>query len=207
MSEPRPAYRVETERMIIRCYHPADAPLLKAAVDASLEHLRPWMPWAHDEPTPLRAKVELLRRFRGQFDLGQDFPYGVFDLDEKEILGVIGSHTRIGADARELGYWISAAHAGRGLATEMAGAMTKVGFECEGLVRMEIRCAPDNERSFRVAKKLGYRHEATLQQRMLRPDGSRRDTMIWTMFASDYPASPAAALSVRAFDVVGEPLL
>lgn len=37
-------YRIETARLVIRCYDRADAPLLKAAVDASVEHLRPWMP-------------------------------------------------------------------------------------------------------------------------------------------------------------------
>jgi RimJ/RimL family protein N-acetyltransferase len=207
MQEPRPAYRIETERLIIRCYQPADASMLKAAIDGSLELLRPWLPWAHDEPKPLAEKVALLRRFRGMFDLGQDFAFGAFDLEEKELCGGVGLHTRLGPDAREIGYWISAAHANRGLATEMAGALTKVGFETEALARIEIRCAPDNLRSLAVAKKLGYLHEATLRERLLRSDGSRRDTMIWTLFASDYPSSPSASLPLRAFDVVGEPLL
>ncbi len=60
-----PPYRIVTGRLCIRCWHPADAPLLKDAIDSSLAHLRPWMPWAHDEPQPLEAKAELLRRFRG----------------------------------------------------------------------------------------------------------------------------------------------
>ena len=75
-----PPYVVRTERLTIRCWDPRDAPLLKEALDTSLEHLRPWMPWAMDEPKPLDEKVELLRRFRGQFDLGEDFVYGVFTL-------------------------------------------------------------------------------------------------------------------------------
>ena len=51
------------------------------------------MPWAHDEPQSLDEKVALLRLFRGNFDLGQDFVYGVFSADESEVLGGTGLHT------------------------------------------------------------------------------------------------------------------
>jgi hypothetical protein len=43
-----PAYRIHTQRMVIRCWHPQDAPLLKEAIDQNLDHLRPWIPWAHN---------------------------------------------------------------------------------------------------------------------------------------------------------------
>jgi RimJ/RimL family protein N-acetyltransferase len=208
MQEPSgPAYRIETERLVLRCYQPTDAPLLKAAIDASLDWLRPWMPWAGDEPRPLAEKVNLLRQFRGRFDLGQDFPYGAFNPDETELLGSSGLHTRVGPGAREIGYWMHVAHAGLGLATEMVGALTRIGFEIEKLHRIEIHCAPDNARSIAVARKLGYLHEGTLRQRMQLADGSRRDTMIWTLFAGDYPNSPAAGARLRAFDASGQHLL
>jgi RimJ/RimL family protein N-acetyltransferase len=202
-----PAYRIETERLVLRCYQPNDAPMLMAAIDASLDWLRPWMPWAHGEPQSLDEKVSLLRQFRGQFDLGQDFTYGVFDRTESEIVGGTGLHTRVGPDAREIGYWIHVAHAGKGLATEFAGALTRVGFEVEKLARIEIRCAPDNARSIAVARKLGYVHEATLRERLPQPDGSRRDTMVWSLFAADYARSPSASAKICAFDAIGRPLL
>jgi RimJ/RimL family protein N-acetyltransferase len=112
-----PPYRVTTKRLVVRCWEPRDAPKLKEAVDASLDHLRPWMPWAADEPQPLAQKVVLLRRFRGQFDLGQDFVYGIFAADESEVVGGSGLHTRAGEGALEIGYWIRASQVGRGLAT------------------------------------------------------------------------------------------
>ncbi len=68
-----PAYRVETERLVVRCFQPSDAALLKAAVDASLDALRPWMPWALQEPQTVEAKVAMLRRFRAAFDSDSDF--------------------------------------------------------------------------------------------------------------------------------------
>jgi RimJ/RimL family protein N-acetyltransferase len=98
-----PAYRIHTQRLVLRCWQPADAPLLKAAIDANLEHLRPWMLWAQHEPTDRRGKIEHLRRCRGEFDLGQDFAYGMFARAETQVLGSTGLHTRAGAGAREMG--------------------------------------------------------------------------------------------------------
>jgi len=36
-----PAYRVVTDRLVVRCWDPLDASKLKAAIDMSIEHLRP----------------------------------------------------------------------------------------------------------------------------------------------------------------------
>jgi RimJ/RimL family protein N-acetyltransferase len=205
--ENNPAYRIQTERLIIRCWQPTDAALLKEAVDASLDHLRSWLPWAENEPEPLPAKVQLLRSFRGKFDLGQDFVYGIFNLDESQVLGGTGLHTRLGAKALEIGYWIRADTINRGLATEAAAALTRVAFAVNQVNSVEIHCDPDNKRSAAVPRKLGYHHEATLRQRMPLSDNSYRDLMIWTLFSDDFPDSPAAAYQVKAFDVIGATLL
>ena len=52
-----PAYRIETERLVVRCYKPSDAQLLADSVTESLDHLKPWMPWAHNEPEPIEEKA------------------------------------------------------------------------------------------------------------------------------------------------------
>jgi RimJ/RimL family protein N-acetyltransferase len=202
-----PAYRIETARLVIRCWSPADAPLLKSAIDASLSHLRPWMPWAEQEPQPLPEKVARLRRMRAQFDLGEDFVYGVFAAGEAEVVGGTGLHTRAGSHAREIGYWIAAAHVGRGYATEVAAALTRVGFEIDQLKRVEIRVAPDNTRSLAVPRKLGFVHEATLRERFDLGNGQLRDQCVFSLFARDYPASPAAQAGLRAYDCCGARIL
>ena len=81
-----PVYRIQTPRLIIRCYSPGDVFLLVEAISASLDHLRPWMPWAAEEPEPLDDKIDRLRSFRGKFDLGQDFVYGIFNLEETQAI-------------------------------------------------------------------------------------------------------------------------
>ena len=123
-----PAYRIETARLRIRCWMPADAPLLKAAVDANMDYLRPWMPWVTRHIEPIEARIAWLRKTRAEFDLDQDFTYGIFDQDESEVIGGTGLHMRQGKDAREIGYWIQQKHEGQGYATETAAALTKSRF-------------------------------------------------------------------------------
>ncbi len=204
-----PAYRIVTERLVLRCFEPRDAAPLKAAVDKSLSHLLPWLAWARSEPQSLDAKVELLRQFRGKFDLGQDLVYGIFDEHEDEVLGGCGLHSRsprgIG-EWREIGYWVAHGRTGRGLATEAAAALVRVAFEIERLERVEIHCDPENVRSQAVARKLGFRHDATLRERMPRPDGTVGDRMLWSLFVGEYKESPAARSPVDAFDAIGRPL-
>ena len=79
------------------------------------------MPWAAHEPTSLDDKAELLRTFRGRFDLGEDFVYGVFAGDESEVIGGSGLHTRVGSGSLEIGYWVRASHVGRGFGALGAG--------------------------------------------------------------------------------------
>lgn len=203
----RPAYRIETPRLVVRCYDPADAPLVNEAIAANLEHLRAWMSWAMQEPVSVEEKAELLRRFRSDFDADRDYVYGIFAPDEARVLGGTGLHRRPGGDALEIGYWLDREHQGRGLMTEAAGALVRAGFEVMRASRIEIHCDPDNARSWAVAQRLGLTHDGTLRRRMLTPQGSPRDDMIWSLFPDEYPASPAARIEARAFDVLGRRVL
>jgi RimJ/RimL family protein N-acetyltransferase len=198
-----PAYRITTSRLTIRCWDPRDAPLLKAAVDRNVDHLRPWMPWAAKEPTSLEARVEWLRTCRGEFDLGTDFVYGIFDPEEKEVVGGTGLHTRQGSDVREIGYWIQEKHTRKGFATEVSAALTKVAFLVDKVKRVEIRCAVENAKSAGIPKKLSFVFEGTLRKKAPDADGKMRDMMIWAMLIDEYPHSALANTDVRAFDVIG----
>jgi RimJ/RimL family protein N-acetyltransferase len=200
---PPAPYRIETERLVIRCYEPRDAPLTKDAIDSSLEHLRPWMPWAADEPQTLEEKTDLLKGFRSAFDAGENFTYGIFSADESEQLGATGLHPRVGRGGLEIGYFVRATATRQGIATESSGALTRVGFEVCGADRIEIRIEPRNEASFGIPRKLGFTEEATLRRRLPAPEGEPlRDVTIFTLFRDDF--DPAIAPDIRAFDARGE---
>ncbi len=201
-TDPDPVYRITSSRLVIRCWQPNDAPLLKKAIDESREHLKPWMPWAHDPPETVQQYVNRLRKFRGMFDLGQDFVFGIFNKDETHVLGGTGLHTRVGDGAREIGYWIHKDHLGLGLATETVSALLKVAFEIEGIERIEIHCDPNNKPSAAVPQKLGFVLEAVLKRRQRFFD-QWTDAMIWTLFADQYSASKASKIAIAAYNSSG----
>jgi len=202
-----PAYRIVTARLVIRCWAPTDAPLMSAAIEANLEHLRPWMPWAMSEPISLDARIEWLRKCRGEFDLGRDFVYGIFDPAEKVLVGGTGLHTRGGPVAREIGYWIAKEHTRQGYCTEATAALTKIAFLLESMDRVEIHCDPRNTASAAVPSRLGFTHEATLRRRTKGSDGQLRDSMVWSLLASQFPSSPCAGAEMTAFDCLGRRIL
>lgn len=206
MSNPA-AYRVETERLVVRCWEPRDAAPLKDAVDQSLSSLRAWMPWAHNEPTSLADKVALLRGFRGKFDLDQDYVYGIFPRDESRVLGGTGLHPRGGEGSREIGYWVRDDSVGEGYATEASAALLRVAFEVLGVQRVEIWTEVANAKSARVPEKLGFVREGPLrQQRIVRPD-EWADMDVWTLLAKEYARSPAKDADVVAYDAAGGRML
>ena len=200
------AYRVETERLVIRCWDPRDAPLLDAAISSSLNHLKPWMPWAHKEPKSMEERIELLRAFREKFDLGDDFIYGILSGNESEVVGGTGLHTRQGKHILEIGHWIRADLVRKGFATESTAALVRIAFEIAGVPRVEIRCDPKNEPSATIPRKLGF-----VKEGILRGNGEflgePRDTEVWSLIANEYSSSPSSRTTLRAFDAVGQLLL
>ena len=201
-----PIYKIITPRLTIRCYNPADAQKLERSIHESLDHLLPWMPWAAAEPEPFATKIERLRRMRSNFDLSIDYVYGIFTQDEKILIGGTGLHPRVGSDAFEIGYWIHKDYLHKGIATEASAALIKVAFEIIQVDRIEIHCSVENIFSAAIPQKLQFKHEATLQKRSY-ANGHASEQMIWSIFADEYPKSPASNLKIAAFDAAERQIL
>ena len=201
-----PAYRIETRRLVVRCYSPSDAPLLAESVKESLEHLRPWMPWVYNEPELNEEKVQRLKLFRGNFDLGQNFTYGIFNPEETKLIGGTGLHTRLGENELEIGYWIHKDYINQGLVTESTAALVKVAFEMIHVHRLEIHCDPENFASAAIPRKLGFTHEGTLRAKTRFLDGWS-DSMIWGLLEVEYPDSPSSKTEIKVFDANGQQVL
>ena len=201
-----PAYRIVTPRLVIRCYEPRDAAMVKAAIDASLPELKRFMSWAHGEPTDSETKVALLRQFRGRFDLGQDFVYGIFDAAERECVGGAGLHTQKAPHVREIGYWIATTHTKNGYATEAASALAQVAFRVDRAGRLELRSLPDNAASVAVARKIGMQLEGTARSAHVWHDGTTRDMLVFSATPADLDRMPARLVPIEAFGAAGERL-
>ncbi|MEX0847350.1 MAG: GNAT family N-acetyltransferase [Ilumatobacteraceae bacterium] len=151
--EPLPSL-VRTERLVLRPWTTDDAPTMSAAIAASVDHLRPFMPWIADEPLTVDARLALIEQFRTDWESGGDAVYGVF-LDDAAIGGT-GLHRRRGATVLDIGYWVHVDHIGNGYATEIAAALTTTALEIDGIDTVEIHHDRANERSRRVPQRLGY---------------------------------------------------
>jgi RimJ/RimL family protein N-acetyltransferase len=164
------------------------------------------MPWAHSEPSPLDERIRRLQGFRGEFDLGQNFVYGIFNPEETRLIGGTGLHPRLGDRELEIGYWIHKDFTNQGLATESTAALIKVAFEIIQIHRVEIHCDPANLASAAVPHKLGFMHEGTLRAKT--PFLDRwSDSMIWALLEDEYRESPSAKADIKVFDGAGAKLL
>jgi RimJ/RimL family protein N-acetyltransferase len=202
-----PPYRIETERLVIRPYDPRDAPMVKATVERSREHLWPWMPWTPAEPEPLEDVVQRMRTFRAQFDADENWIMGIWARDESRLLGGTGLHPRGGEGSLEIGYWVAVDATGQGIATEVTAVLARVCVELLGLDRVDLQIEPGNDRSANVARKLGFTHEATLRRRLARREGEpRADSMVFTLLREELAASPCMAYAYTAYDPLGNQL-
>lgn len=145
---------VETERLTLRLWTENDAPALSEAIESSLDHLRPWMPWAEYEPATLDERVALIRSWRTGWEQGGDSVVGVFK--DGDVVGGSGLHRRVGEGGVEIGYWIHVDHLRRGYATETVRGLTEAAFDTPGIQRVEIRHDLANSASARVPERLGF---------------------------------------------------
>ena len=145
---------VETPRLILRQWTEDDAVALAEAIEESLDHLRPWMPWAFSEPSTLEDRIDRIRKWRTDWEKGGDSVLGIFRMGT--VIGSTGLHRRDRPDTVEIGYWVHADHLRRGYATEVAGALTEAAFEIPGIDRVQIRHDKANTASAGIPRSLGF---------------------------------------------------
>jgi RimJ/RimL family protein N-acetyltransferase len=175
-----PPERIQTARLLLRRWTVDDAKVLVEAANASLDHLRPWMPWVSHVRTPAEQR-QWLEHITATAREGSEFAYGVFRAtDPTSVIGGCGLHRRIGAGGIEIGYWIHVDAIGNGYATELAGALTRVALQLTGIDRVEIHCDQANVRSAAVPRKLGYVLDRIDNDDIEAPAETGR-SMIWVM--------------------------
>jgi len=204
VTRPPAVVRVETERLILRSWEAADAPELRAVLDAEDDHLRPYIPWMRDEPRSLEATATWLSGHADDFAAGRSWRFPFFDRSSGALLGQTGLFDRVGELGLETGYWVRRAAVGRGYASEATSAMVRLAFDLHGVDRVEIHHAVENETSGAVARRLGFTCEATLRRRAVDSEGGIHDRRIWSLFAEEFPDSPAARVDVAAWGAGGE---
>jgi RimJ/RimL family protein N-acetyltransferase len=158
--------KIETPEFTIRSYQPEDWPLFKEAFVSSYEHLRPIMEWAIPNMSDRAAQINC-RIFRGKYLLSEDFTLGIFNPVGNKLLGNTGFHLRgrkADGGIAEIGMWVSADAAGKGLGTKALNTMLRWGFDEWPWVRLFWRCSNQNFASARIAEKVGMIKETVSEE-------------------------------------------
>jgi RimJ/RimL family protein N-acetyltransferase len=173
-----PPERVDAGPVILRRIRSTDAGAVAAAVGASLEHLRPWMPWATTESADRSSQLARVAEADELWESGISYVYSVVTADQATLVGEIGLHRRAGDGSIEIGYWIAGSQARRGFGTSAAAAITEVALALPGVSQVEIHCDEANTASAAIPRKLGYRLDR-VEVRKPEAPGETGRLMIW----------------------------
>ena len=150
--------------LLLRPFQLEDVKPLFDAVRESLAELKPWMSWAHDEYTQQETE-DYIHITRARWEENTLFGFAITDAASGEILGGCGLGQR--HHYCNLGYWVRTSQHGHGIAGRAAKLIARFGFEHVGIIRAEIVMAVGNERSRRVAEKIGAHYEGILLNRIV----------------------------------------
>jgi RimJ/RimL family protein N-acetyltransferase len=73
-----PPGRVTAGPLVLRRMEAGDAGIMAAVVGESLDHLRPWMPWATKEAADRRTQLARITEADELWDSGTDYIYAIF---------------------------------------------------------------------------------------------------------------------------------
>lgn len=183
-----PEYPLRTERLTLRPYRPADlADLLDIQSRPEVARYLYWQPRdAAQVRAALAAKLAEgeLRRDGTRLSLAVQWDEVGAVVGEVSLLWLSRVHRQ-----GELGYVFNPRYHGRGLATEAAAVMLRLGFDGLGLHRVIGRCDPRNTPSVRVLQRLGMRLEAHLVHSEL-VKGQWSDELVYAILEHEWRAGP-----------------
>lgn len=175
--------RLETQRLVLRRIEPNDLQDIFAyASDPEVARNLRWGP--HKTQGETKTYLDQVLQ---EYQTGQDGPWGMEPKDKGRLIGSIHlmevsvQHRKAG-----IGFVLSRAYWGRGLAVEALGRVLVYSFETVGLNRMEGLCLVENHAARRVLEKVGMVREGLLRQYLFQK-GAFRDFELYAILRGDYP--------------------
>lgn len=158
--------------------------LRKAATDGEL-----WKLWYTSVPTP-EAVPEYIDQALAMRAEGMAMPYAVRSMASDEV---VGSTRFCHADAAnrhlEIGYtWYARSMQRSPVNTEAKWLLLHQAFERLDCVRVQFCTHWLNHRSRAAIERLGAHQEGVLRNHRILADGSCRDTVVFSIIASEWPA-------------------
>jgi N-acetyltransferase len=166
-------------------------PLAAEQLDGLIDAVRDgelWQLWYTSIPAPERMGAEIERRL-GLQARGSMLPFTVFDPAGR----IVGMTTYMNIDALnkrvEIGStWYAHSVQRTLLNTECKLMLLAHAFEVLGCIAVEFRTHRLNLQSRRAIERLGAQLDGILRCHMRSPDGTLRDTAVYSITANDWPA-------------------
>jgi RimJ/RimL family protein N-acetyltransferase len=158
--------------------------LVAAASDGRL-----WELWYTSVPTPEGMAAEVAARLAA-LDAGTMLPFTVRRADTGVVVGMTTCCNVDAAAPRvEIGYTWTARSAQRtGVNTESKLLLLGHAFETLGCIAVEFRTHWHNVQSRTAIARLGAKQDGVLRNHRRQPDGSLRDTVVFSIIESEWPA-------------------
>jgi ribosomal-protein-serine acetyltransferase len=171
--------------LVLHATTAADADDAYAAVDADRDRLREWLPWVD-----ATASVEIEREYLSAIEVANQTGTGLHVTlrQDEAFAGFVGLRLDTMHPNGEVGYWVAAGCAGRGLITRSVAAIIDFGFGPLELHRIQLNASTRNVRSRAVAERLGMTHEGTLREAELLAQG-RVDLEVYAVLSTEWPTS------------------
>ncbi len=190
MAEPRieVSTRIETERLILRCYQPQDAAGYYQMSQRNKDHLS-WFE-SGNAANGLRSERDaeaLIGDFIRLWDDRKAFFMGAYLKEDEEFAAQIyvGVVNWVLPEF-EVGYFADVAHEGKGYVTEaVKGALGWI-FTDLGAHRVRLECDETNLRSIHVAERCGFVREGLIRETKKRPDGHFTGDIHFGLLRSEY---------------------
>lgn len=143
---------------------------------ATVKDLERWIAARLEPAAQGKALPFLLRDAR----TGQAFgSSSLFDIDPTRRSLEVG-HT-----------WVGASHRRTAANTEAKRLLLGHAFEAMGAQRVQLKCDARNLRSAAAIERIGGVREGVLRSLVVLPDGHRRDTLVFSILDSEWPAVKA----------------
>ena len=119
---------------------------------------------------------------------GKEYPFIVFDKRTQEYAGTTRFYDiQLSHKSVQLGYtWYGKKFHGTGLNKHCKYLLLQFAFEQMGMERVEFRADNTNERSIAAMKSIGCVEEGVLRSNTLKPDGTRRDSIVLSILKSEW---------------------
>lgn len=134
-----------------------DAPVLAELLRANRDFLTPWQPTRSDEFYTVAGQRAEIERVLESHERGSVLPHVIVDGSGRAVGRITLSSVIRGAfQSCSVGYWVSAADNGRGIATAAVREIVKIAFGDLGLHRVQAETLPENVGSQRVLERTGF---------------------------------------------------